>query len=793
MAGADRIERDGLKTGVVGTRLAVFSTPTRRYNGPALADMNNHPPNDPGAPGRDQTRNRAADLLFLLLVSFVLGWYWLPATVAQGSTPHDRLFYLGVLPFALLAAIRAPWRALLGNPVVVTSLVLIGYLSLSFTWSREPVEFGPGSALLRGISTAAFLLAVTVIIRRPRMGVFRVAVVTAATSVAIAAIVRLAQGQGYSGDRLSSPIHFDHPNLFAHYLGFAAVLAIGAALRTDKIWSRWTWLGSVTVLTVAVLLTRSRTVAAALFVCLLASVALYLGRRTAALLALALVASGALMSVAMDGMLTGFVLRSDAGRDVIYRTLVQRLGNDRFFGAGIAADDDVVFEPGSEDFPKGFTLHHPHSAFVATLYFGGVVGLWLLMSVVGVGGHRAVEIGRLTGNWDPALLLLFGVTCLLTDGHRLVSHPHLSSWLLLWIPVGLIASYRGKLDQPDRRPTPGHETVQDLGSVAPRRRVAAGIFVTVAVLGWWWHPSISTLAFSVSWPLVLVSAGALFLLLANVLGTAEAGVTSTVYISTVIFLGSAPPPNSDLLGLAVVLIGARLWLDGLDREKVGMRWIGGVAMVGAGLFSPAVALTLGPPLWWWTRQRGGSVLTLVPIPATWIAVWFFRGGFSESITLLGALDPSYLTLALWLTMAHLVATRILGLAGLVPAVVGALLATEPKRRWLLWWFVGSCAGVLLLLDLSAPGGRDLIALAAPASTAIALGVLWIGRELVQIDLTTDVEAPAVLDEKRTRWARLLVMGLVLLIAITRLCSVDASVDPDHQPAATILDSPMTGR
>jgi len=776
-----------------GERRSTTAGVAQRYNGSALNGTADHPREQEESPGESHAPRRVVDLLFILLVIFVLGWYWLPATVAQGSTPHDRLFYLGVLPFVLLAAIRAPWRALLGNPVVVTSLVLIGYLSLSFVWSREPVEFGPGSALLRGISTAAFLLAATVVIRRPGMGVFRVAVVTAATSVAMVAIVRLVQGHGYPVDRLSSPVHFEHPNLFAHYLGFAAVLAIGAALRTDNIWARWTWLGSVTVLTVAVLLTRSRTVTAALFVCLLASIALHLGRRSAALLAMALLASGVLLSVAMDGMLTGFVLRSDAGRDVIYRTLVQRLGNDRIFGAGIAADDDVVFEPGSKYFPKGFTLHHPHSAFVATFYYGGVVGILLLLSVVGVGGYRAVEIGRLTGTWDPALLLLLGVICLLTDGHRLVSHPHLSSWLLLWIPVGLIASYQGRLDQPDRRPAPTREMVQDLGSVAPRRRVAAGIFVTIAVLGCWWHLSISTLEFSVSWPLVLVSAGALFLLLATTLGTAEAGVTTIIYVSTGIFLGSAPPPNSDLVGLAAVLIGARLWLDGLDRDHVGMRWIGGVAMVGAGLFSPAVALTLGPPLWWWTQQRGGRVLTLVPIPATWIAVWLIRGGTSESSFLFGALDPSYLTIALWLTMAHLVATRILGLAGSVPAVVGALLATEPNRRWLLWWFVGSWAGMFLLMDPSAPGGRDLFALAAPASTAIALGVLWIGREFVQIDLTTDVEAPAVLNEKRTRGARLLVIGLVLLITITRLYSVGAGVDKDHPPATTTLDSPMTGR
>ena len=731
------------------------------------------------------------DLLFILLLVFVLGWYWLPATVEQGSAPHDRLFYLGVLPFVLVAAIRAPWRALLGNRLVVASLVLIGYLSLSFVWSREPVEFGPGPAVLRGIATAAFFLAVTVLIRRSRMGVFRVAVVTAASSVAAAAMIRLIQGQGYSGDRLSSPIHFDHPNLFAHYLGFAAVLAIGAALRTDRIWVRWAWLGSVTVLTVAVLLTRSRTVTAALFVCLLGSVALHLGRRTAALLALALVASGALISVAMDDTLTGFVLRSDAGRDVIYRTLVQRLGNDRFFGAGIAADDDVVFEPGSEDFPKGLTLHHPHSAFVATLYYGGVVGLWLLLLVVGLGFHRGVEAARQSGIWDPVLLLLFGVICLLPDSERVVSHPHLSSWLLLWIPVGLIASHQGRLDHPSRRPAPTCETTRDLGGFAPRPLVVAGVFTTIAVLGWVLHAS--TPHFTESWLLVLVSAAGLYTLFTRVLGAAEASVATLVYVSTSIFMGPAPPPNPDLLALAAVLIGARLWLDGLTGRRPGARWIGAAAMAGASLLSPAIALTLGPPVWWWTRQRGRSVLTLIPLAVAWIAAWMFRAGTFEPDTLVPALDPSIFTLALWLTTANLVATRILGLAGAVPAVVGGLLSVEVQRRWLLWWFVGAGAGMILLADPAAPGGRELLAIAAPSAAAIALGVLWLGRELAQIDLAAEIEKSTLLDEKRTGNARIVVVGLLLLILVTRLWQIRPGGGlGQSRPAAAAVASILKG-
>ena len=51
-------------------------------------------------------------LLFVLLAIFILGFYLLPSNRELGSTPHDLLFYLGVLPvFAVLGA-RELWQAL---------------------------------------------------------------------------------------------------------------------------------------------------------------------------------------------------------------------------------------------------------------------------------------------------------------------------------------------------------------------------------------------------------------------------------------------------------------------------------------------------------------------------------------------------------------------------------------------------------------------------------------------------------------------------------------------------------
>ena len=104
------------------------------------------------------------------------------------------------------------------------------------------------------------------------------------------------------------------------------------------------------------------------------------------------------------------------------------------------ADDDVVFPTGSGDFPRGFTVPHAHSAIIGTLYYGGLVGLALLLLLIALSLTTGRRNARIDGEWDPLILLIFGLFCLTPDGHHLVSEPHLSSWLLFWLPIGLIAA-----------------------------------------------------------------------------------------------------------------------------------------------------------------------------------------------------------------------------------------------------------------------------------------------------------------------------------------------------------------
>jgi O-antigen ligase len=171
-----------------------------------------------------------------------------------------------------------------------------------------------------------------------------------------------------------------------------------------------------------------------------AGLAIVLTRDRRAAVALALL----VVVIALGFLLVGgdwaasLVNRGEAGRLFIYQSLIERMDGRWWTGVGLAAGDDVEFPVGSEDFPRGFTIPHSHSAFVATFFHGGVLGLGLLLALVGAAGVLAWRIARDRGDPTGAVLLFFGVVCLLLDGHRLVSKPHLSSWLIFWLPVGWI-------------------------------------------------------------------------------------------------------------------------------------------------------------------------------------------------------------------------------------------------------------------------------------------------------------------------------------------------------------------
>ena len=88
---------------------------------------------------------------------------------------------------------------------------------------------------------------------------------------------------------------------------------------------------------------------------------------------------------------------------------------------------------------NGFVFIHPHSVYMGTLFYGGIIGLLILLAALFSDlcqsfnplGHRR--------NLALASMILYGALAIVSNGNMLIHHPQ-PFWLFLWFPVALVGT-----------------------------------------------------------------------------------------------------------------------------------------------------------------------------------------------------------------------------------------------------------------------------------------------------------------------------------------------------------------
>ncbi len=420
----------------------------------------------------------------LLAVSFA-GYYWsVPVDLSSARsiagivTPHDLVFY--ALTLGLWMVWARPLLRALRDPLLMLVLAYAGWCVLGVLWTVGDAEHKGVEVLAWSASLVTFVLAVATLLRG-RIAVVRLVVVVAATSQALVSLVSFALGRSFDG-RLQGVSLVEHPNVFARCAGFAAVLALTRAVSPSvQPRVRALWFSASGVLVAAVALTGSRSAVLALVVTMA-----FLGLWPR----LRFLSSATVLSlVVVFGILAeaSFAARGDAGRSSIYSEVLESALERPLLGHGIGARDDVEVDPGSPAFLRGRTVHHTHNPFLGAFFHGGAVGLGLLVAILVMGGRRAWR--DLTGGVDPgpASLLVFGVCAAFWNVSRPVFNPHDSVFLMLWLPLALLAptvvAARAPTTEDEERLTcrgAGAPGVFD--HIAGRWILAAGLVVVVVRL-----------------------------------------------------------------------------------------------------------------------------------------------------------------------------------------------------------------------------------------------------------------------------------------------------------------------
>ncbi|MFO8084065.1 MAG: O-antigen ligase family protein [Desulfobacterales bacterium] len=128
-----------------------------------------------------------------------------------------------------------------------------------------------------------------------------------------------------------------------------------------------------------------------------------------------------------------FIERGLSYRLEIWKNFWEVIKMEPIFGHGLNADTTTIMT-------DGMTFLHPHSVYVATLYYGGIIGLAIQLILIGYAVFKSLGLKNRPEQFFISCSLFFGAFCIVTDGNILIQHPK-PFWIFFWFPVALSGAY----------------------------------------------------------------------------------------------------------------------------------------------------------------------------------------------------------------------------------------------------------------------------------------------------------------------------------------------------------------
>ena len=377
---------------------------------------------------------RTVEWLHWALAGSLLLCFWLFFLAENGRINAFASYFTAIFLLILSCWKRVRRQFSLDVLSILTGALLL-YLALSATW--QSVEATDGFAKHLGYAglIATFVLGIGLVKRRfhQRTTTFVWLVILAGTTSSIYSLTLhyllpdyqpLPEPRLYSMGRLSNPV------IGAVSYGFVAVLAAYLVLISRRR-TQLLLLGVLAVLTWAIALSGTRTVWLALIISCAVGIYLSIPERSKTLIPvmIVIIVSIALATLGLDE----FLRRSFSFRPEIWSHFITLTISDLgtlLLGAGSGTPTDWV--------TSVEVFKHPHSIFVSTFYFGGLIGLLLLLATYFLATKKVIQ------SKDPiaplaAMLVVFGLIIGLLDGDNLLTKIDYL-WWVFWLPIALCIS-----------------------------------------------------------------------------------------------------------------------------------------------------------------------------------------------------------------------------------------------------------------------------------------------------------------------------------------------------------------
>ncbi|RLK46991.1 O-antigen ligase [Alkalispirillum mobile] len=372
-----------------------------------------------------------ANYFALVLIFFLAGFF-----VFEDRGHHRNLYYLlSFLPIAYLVITkRIPGAFNHKLPWVIVACFL-GFTAASALWSSVSLADDAYDMIRYFLLVMSFLLLIVTVICDSHWTVERILLYSVLLVAAIAFATLLIHYQNNPFPYSRVPALSRHgevqtlgANMYGVFATASLVLLLQPSTRRSLAPAYLTALAvSASILLAFLVLAQTRGAILALAVTLTTLLALHRSWKTLVCIALALVL--VTVSVELWGSIRGFLERGAGARPAIWADAWRQVLEAPWFGQGRTAEFEL--DTGSRIYG------HPHNVVLYLLLQTGFVGLslWLICTTYFL--LAAYRIGARSRNWLLLSLMVFGLIAMLFTSRDFLRSPN-TTWLLYWLPVGLI-------------------------------------------------------------------------------------------------------------------------------------------------------------------------------------------------------------------------------------------------------------------------------------------------------------------------------------------------------------------
>ena len=327
----------------------------------------------------------------------------------------------------------------LPRAVLLMTVFVLQYLALSACWSES------GSLLLvpkfQGYAALilVFVVGLAISVRRYDQFLVMLAALTLAAAAVSASYsvylhFALPEYQPLPERRLYALGRLSNPVISAAAYGFACMLGLWLLIQQQPMLQRLILVGVLCLLGLVILLSDTRAVWLALGVGASTGVALCLRDRTLLGFSVVFVVIGlvALLAIGWEDV---------ARRGLSFRPEIW----SEFVGRSVAANPVFGVGSGTGSYwqTPALTFKHPHSVFVSTFFFGGIVGLALFLGLLAACARLVQQAQDSTVRTLAAMLLSYGIVFGIFDGNNILTKIDYL-WWLIWMPVGVCLCLDGQ-------------------------------------------------------------------------------------------------------------------------------------------------------------------------------------------------------------------------------------------------------------------------------------------------------------------------------------------------------------